>query len=52
MYISERGVLVAVFDNVVHMHTCLSNRWRKCLSSIKHFMLMHWFITGKYMGAE
>jgi len=52
MYVSERGVSVAVFDNVVHMHICLHNRWRKCLSNIKNFMLKHWFNTSKYMKAE
>ena len=48
----RKGVSIAVFDNVVHMHTCLPNRWRKCLSNIKNFMLMHWFNTSKYMRAE
>jgi hypothetical protein len=39
-YISEWGVSIAAFDNVVHMHICLSNRWRKCLRNIKNFMVI------------
>jgi hypothetical protein len=43
MYISERRVSIAEFDNVVHMHICLSNRWRNCINNTKISMLMFIF---------